>query len=122
MMNAAIAMEGLQRDSQAEWKRKQVTVESSSHPHTQKVQVVRRGPINHQAGLRFGSPSKLLILLPHSTMLPRSRCSPSSLRDNRSHLARDLGTSLALASNVAKMATMPERVPRTSQLSLLNRQ
>ena len=31
-MNAAIAMEGLQRDSQAEWKRKRVITRSSSHP------------------------------------------------------------------------------------------
>ena len=37
LMNAAIAMEGLQRDSQAEWKRKRVATGSSSHPHTQKV-------------------------------------------------------------------------------------
>jgi len=37
MMTAAIAMEGLQRDSQAEWKRKQVATGSSSHPHAQKV-------------------------------------------------------------------------------------
>ena len=32
MMNAAIAMEGLQRDSQVEWKCKQVATRSSSHP------------------------------------------------------------------------------------------
>ena len=37
MMNAAIAMEGLQRDSQEEWKCKQVATRSSSHPHAQKV-------------------------------------------------------------------------------------
>ena len=37
LMNAAIAMEGFQRESQAEWKRKWVAVGSSSHPHTQKV-------------------------------------------------------------------------------------
>ena len=41
-MNAAIAMEGLQRDSHAEWKRKRVITGSSSHPQAQKVQVVRR--------------------------------------------------------------------------------
>ena len=40
MMNAAIAMEGLQWDSQAEWKREWVAMGSSSHPHNQKVQVV----------------------------------------------------------------------------------
>ena len=32
LINAAIAMEGLQRDSQAEWKRKRVITRSSSHP------------------------------------------------------------------------------------------
>ena len=37
LMNTAIAMEGLQRDSQAEWKRKWVATGSSNHPHTQKV-------------------------------------------------------------------------------------
>ena len=34
MMNAATTMEGLQRDSQAEWKRKRVAMGSSSHPLT----------------------------------------------------------------------------------------
>ena len=42
LMNAAIAMEGLQRDSQAKWKHKRVITRSSSHPQSQKVQVVRR--------------------------------------------------------------------------------
>ena len=37
MMNTAIAMKGLQWDSQAEWKRKWVATGSSSHPHAQKV-------------------------------------------------------------------------------------
>ena len=37
MMNAAIAMEGLQCDSQVEWKRKQVITRFSSHPQAQKV-------------------------------------------------------------------------------------
>jgi len=37
LMNAAIAMEGLQQDSQVEWKRKRMATRSSSHPHTQKV-------------------------------------------------------------------------------------
>ena len=32
LMNAAIAIERLQRDSQAEWKRKSVITGSSSHP------------------------------------------------------------------------------------------
>ena len=34
LMNAAIAMERLQRDSQAEWKRKRVITGSSSHPQS----------------------------------------------------------------------------------------
>ena len=42
LMNVAIAMEGLQRDSKAKWKRKRVITGSSSHPQSQKVQVVRR--------------------------------------------------------------------------------
>ena len=33
LMNATIAMEGLQRDTQAEWKRKWLITGSSSHPH-----------------------------------------------------------------------------------------
>ena len=34
LMNAAIAMEGFQQESQADWKRKRVAYGSSSHPHT----------------------------------------------------------------------------------------
>ena len=37
LMDATIAIEGLQRDSQAEWKRKMVITRSSSHPQSQKV-------------------------------------------------------------------------------------
>ena len=33
LMNAAIAMEGFQRESQVKWKRKRVVAGSSSHPH-----------------------------------------------------------------------------------------
>ena len=54
MMNVAIAMEGLQCDSQAEWKRKRVITRSSSHLQAQKVQVVRRIS-NHSLG---GQPSR----------------------------------------------------------------
>jgi hypothetical protein len=42
LMNAAIAMEELQRDTQAEWKCKRGISGSSSHPQAQKVQVVKR--------------------------------------------------------------------------------
>ena len=34
LMNAAITIEGLQHDSQAEWKRKRVITGSSSHPQS----------------------------------------------------------------------------------------
>ena len=80
-----------------------------------------RGPINHLAGLHSGNPSRLRKLPLHSTMHLRSRCSLSSLRDSRSHLVRGSRTSQVLASSVAKMATMPGSVPRTNQLSPLNR-
>ena len=53
MMNAAIAIEGLQRDSQAEWKRKRVATRSSSHPQAQKVHVVRRVPYQSSGGYSF---------------------------------------------------------------------
>ena len=53
MMNAAIAMEGLQRDSQAEWKHKQLITGSSSHPQAQKIQVVRRVPYQSLGGQSF---------------------------------------------------------------------
>jgi hypothetical protein len=42
LMNAAIAMEGLQRDTQVEWKHKRGISRSSSHPQVQKMQVVKR--------------------------------------------------------------------------------
>ena len=56
LMNAAIAMEGFQRASQADWKRKRVDAGSSSHPHTQKIQVVRRGPYQSSSGPSFWQP------------------------------------------------------------------
>jgi hypothetical protein len=42
LMNAAIAMEGLQRDTQAEWKRKRGISGSSGYQQAQKTQVVKR--------------------------------------------------------------------------------
>ena len=57
-MNATIAMEVLQRDSQAEWKRKRVATGSSSHPHTQKVQVVWRGAYQSSGGPSFRQPQQ----------------------------------------------------------------
>ena len=56
MMNVAIAMEGLQRDSQAEWKRKRVTAGSSIHSQAQKVQVIRRVPYQSSGGQSFRQP------------------------------------------------------------------
>jgi hypothetical protein len=54
LMNVAIAMERLQRDSQAEWKRNRVITGSFSHLQAQKVQVVRR-MFYHSPG---GQPSR----------------------------------------------------------------
>ena len=58
MMNAAIAMEGLQRDSQAEWKRKRVTAGSSIHSQAQKVQVIRRVPYQSSGGQSLHQPQQ----------------------------------------------------------------
>jgi hypothetical protein len=57
-MNAAIALEGFQRASQADWKRRRVAARSSSHPHTQKVQIVRRGPYQPSGRPPFWSPQQ----------------------------------------------------------------
>ena len=46
MMNAAIAMEGLQRDSQAEWKCKRVITGSSSHPRLRRYRLSGGCPIS----------------------------------------------------------------------------
>ena len=58
--------------------------------------------------------------LPPSTVHLLSRCSSNnnSLRDSRSHLVRDRGTSLVLVSSVARRATMLESAHRTSLRSL----
>ena len=58
LMNAAIAMEGFQRESQAEWKRKRVAAGSTSHPHTQKIQVVWRGSYQPSGGPSFRQPQQ----------------------------------------------------------------
>jgi hypothetical protein len=50
LMNAVIAMEGLQRDTQAEWKHKWGISGLSSHPQTQKVQVVKRTSYHSPGG------------------------------------------------------------------------
>ena len=77
-------------------------------------------PINLQTGIRFDSLSKLFRLLPLSIVHLPSRCNISSLRDSRSHLVKDWGTSLVLVSSVAKKATVLESVRKTSQPSLLS--
>ena len=56
LMNAAIALKGFQRASQVDWKRKRVAAGSSSHPHTQKVQIVKRGPYQPSGRPPFWSP------------------------------------------------------------------
>ena len=58
LMNVAVAMEGFQRASQADWKRKRGDAGSSSHPHTQKIQVVRRGPYQLSSGPSFWQPQQ----------------------------------------------------------------
>ena len=47
MMNAAITMEGLQWDSQAEWKRKQVAMGSSATRILRRYNLSDGCPINH---------------------------------------------------------------------------
>jgi len=58
LMNATIAMDGFQRESQVEWKRKRVAAGSSSHHHTQKVQVVQQGPYQSSGGPSFRQPQQ----------------------------------------------------------------
>ena len=84
-------------------------------PMRRKYRLSGRCPINLQASIRFDILSRLFRLLPRSIVHLLSRCNLSSLRDSRSHLIWDRETSLVLASNVARMATMPESVPKTSQ-------
>ena len=121
LMNAAIAMESFQRASQADWKRKRGDTGSSSQPTHRRFRLFGGGPINHPAGLRSCSLSRHRRLPPLSTVHLRNRCSRSNLRDSRSHLVRGLGIGRGLVSNVAKMATMPGPVPKTSPLSHPNR-
>ena len=120
MMNVAIAVEVFQRASQVDWKRKRGDAGSSSHPTLRRFRLFGGGPINHLAGLRSGRLNRHRRLPPLSTVHLRSRCSHNNLRDSRSHLVKGLGTGRGLVSNVAKMATMPGPVPRTSPLSQPN--
>ena len=91
-------------------------------PMRRKYRLSGRCPINLQASIRFDILSRLFRLLPLSIVHLPSRCNLSSLRDSRSHLVKVWGTSLVLASSVAKKATMPESVRNTSQPSLLSHQ
>ena len=74
-------------------------------------------PINRQASIRFDSLSRLFRLLSLSIMPPLSKCNIGSPMDSRSHLVKDWGTSLVLVSSVARKATMPGSVRKTSLLS-----
>ena len=91
-------------------------------PMPRKYRLLGRCPINLQAGIHFDSLNRLFRLLPLSIVHLPSRCNLSSLKDSRSHLVKDWGTSLVLASSVAKKATMPKSVRKTSQPSLLSLQ
>jgi len=122
MMNAAIAMEGLQQDSQVEWKCKQVATGSSSHPRRRKYRLSGGCPINLPASIRFDSLDRLFRHLPLSIVHLLSKCNISSPRDSRSHLVKDRGTSLVLVLSVARKATMLGSVCRTSLRSLLSPQ
>ena len=79
-------------------------------------------PISLRAGIRFDSLSRPFRYLPLSIMHLLSRCHISSPKDSRSHLIWDRGTSLVLVSSVARKATMPESVRKTSLPNLLNPQ
>jgi hypothetical protein len=103
LMNVVIAMEGLQRDTQAEWKRKRRIFGSSSHPQAQKMQIVKRMSY-HSLGGQLSRHHRLSIV--HLL----SRC--SSHRDSRSHLVRGRWSSLLLVLSVARRATLLRSVPR----------
>ena len=122
MMNAAVAMEGLQRDSQAEWKRKRVATGSSSHLRLRRYRLSGGCPISLRVGICFNSLSRPIRHLPPSIMHLLHRCNISSPRDSRSHLINNRGTSLVLVSSVARKATMPGSVRKTSPPSLLSPQ
>ena len=79
-------------------------------------------PISVRVGIRFDSLSRPIRHLPPSTMHLLSRCNISSPRDSRSHLVKDRGTSMVLVSSVARKATMPGNVRKTSLPSLLSPQ
>ena len=91
-------------------------------PMLRKYRLLGGCPISLWVGIRFDSLSRPFRLLPLSIVHLLSRCNISSLRDSRSHLVKDWGTSLALVSNVARKATMPESVHKTSRPSLLSLQ
>ena len=122
MMNDVIVMEGLQRDSQVEWKRKRVATGSSSHPRHRKYRLSGGCPISLWVGIHFDSLSRPFKHLPLSIVHLLSRCNISGPRDSRSHLIKDRGTSLVLVLSVARKATMLGSVCRTSLHSLLNPQ
>ena len=105
MMNVAIAMEGLQRDSQAEWKCKRVITRSSSHPSLRRYMLSGGCPISLRVGSHSISLSRPTRHLSLSTVHLLSRCNNS-----RFHLIRDRGTSLVLVSSVARKATMLESI------------
>ena len=118
MMNVVIAMEGLQRDSQAKWKHKRVITGSSSHPRLRRYRLSGRCPISLWVGSCSVSLSRPTRHLPLSTMHLLCRCN-NSLRDSRFRLTRGRGTSLVLVSSVARKATMLGSVYRTGLHSML---
>ena len=71
-------------------------------------------PTSPQVSIRFDSLSRPFRHLPLSIMHLLSRCNISNPRDSRSHLIQDMGTSLVLVSSVARKASMPGSVHKTS--------
>jgi hypothetical protein len=120
LMRATIGMEGLPHDTDTEGKRQRMIVGSSSHPHPQKVQVVRKVPYQSSGFSPFARHSRLTTHRLFSFVHLPNRC--SSLRDNMLHLVRTLRTALVHASSVVRRATMLVSAHKTSQLSPLNLQ
>ena len=84
------------------------------NPMPRKYRLSGECPISLRVGIRFDSLSRLFRHLPLSIMHLLSRCNISNPRDSRSHLIQDMGTSLVLVSSVARKASMPGSVHKTS--------
>ena len=91
-------------------------------PRRRRYGLSSRFPTSLRVGIHFDSLSRPFRHLPLSIVHLLSRCNISSPRDSRSHLVKDRGISLVLVSSVARKATMPGSVHKTSLHSLLSPQ